>query len=123
MNDLKEAGSYLFVSGERKPGYLAAIDIFMEHFVTMKSKNRLLSLPGRIHRVNVDDWPTNLVDELNRLGFIDEIRKYQRGHIIHSPSRKWTGRMAEIGCGTLIITLTLLAIVGLFTVINLLVSM
>ncbi len=122
MNDLKEAGGYLFVSGARKPEYQAAIAIFMEKFVTLKAKNRLLSLPGRIHRVNIDDWPTHLVDDLVQLGWLNELRKYQNDLIIDSPNRIWVRRLAEMGCATLFIIIIVLAVVGLFTALRTLYS-
>jgi Family of unknown function (DUF6584) len=120
MNDLKEAGRYLFVSGARKPEYQDAIAIFMEKFATMKARNRLLSLPARIHRVDIDDWPASVIEDLKRLEVFEEIRNYQQDHAPPATSRRVMNFLVPFGCITTIALISLLAATGLLSLLSML---
>lgn len=121
MDDLFEAGRYLFVSGVRRPEYQAAITVFLDRFSTTKSKNRLAVLPGRIHRLAMDDWPAPVLDDLGSMGLLDELKQFHRDPMpcsAHPP--RWYNPLIGMGCFVVITVILLLAATGLLAILGLL---
>lgn len=119
MDDLYEAGRYLFVSGGRNPEYQPAIEVFIERFLELKMKKRWAVLPGRIHHVVTQDWPATTVDDLKRLGVYEEVSDYQK---VHARPSTFLCRIRDylipIGCMALMVLILLLAIVGFMVVLG-----
>lgn len=68
MNDLSEAGKYLFLSGARKPEYEEAIGIFLEKYKN-KPHNLFHPFPRSAKLSKVSDYPTSVANKLRELGF------------------------------------------------------
>lgn len=120
MNDLLEAGRYLFVSGVRLPEYEAAIHVFLDRFQALRTKGRYSILPGRINRTRIDDWPPTVQDELRSLGVYQDIQQHQKLHSPHPAAHRFMDRLAPCGCIVFLIVIVLLAMTGLLALLSML---
>ncbi len=70
MNDLVEAGKYLFLSGVRKPEYEKAIGIFLKKYEG-KPHNLFHPFPRSAKLSKISDYPEAVAVKLRELGFSD----------------------------------------------------
>lgn len=92
MNDHMEAGKYLFLSGVRHQDYQKAIEIYTERYLRNKSSNFFSSLPRCIKKENIRDFPGQVLNELEEIGYekkrlSEDLVKYQT-----NPYPKWSGK-------------------------------
>lgn len=105
MNDLVEAGKYLFLSGVRKPEYEKAIRIFLQKYEG-KPYNLFHPFPRSAKLSKISEYPQTVADKLQELGLPEELKDVHGIYI--KPARGKNGRFALV-----IFWFTVLAIVGL----------
>lgn len=116
MNDLAEAGKYLFLSGVRKSEYEEAIGIFLKKYEG-KPHNLFHPLPRAAKLSKISDYPEAVADKLRELGFSDGLETV---HGITPTSVGSDGKTALaifIAVVLVIAVLIILGIVKLFEII------
>lgn len=95
MRDLREAGKYLFLSGNRRPDYEPAIRLYLDRH---RDKRSLLgTFPARAREVPRDRFPETVRAELRARGVPE--KPFQPASPPASPRvRKVTDTMSRIGC-------------------------
>jgi hypothetical protein len=73
MQDLAEAGKYLFLSGARKPEYLEPIEIFIGRY-QKKPHNLYNQFPRSARLAKIEDYPPAVADALRALNFPEILR-------------------------------------------------
>lgn len=69
MNDLVEAGKYLFLSGVRKPEYLDAINLYIGRHANNTIDSLFHTFPSAAKTVDITEFPNNVISELEAIGF------------------------------------------------------
>ncbi|MGI8494097.1 MAG: tetratricopeptide repeat protein [Pyrinomonadaceae bacterium] len=117
MNDLVEAGKYLFLSGVRKPEYEKAIGTFLQKYEG-KPHNLFHPFPRSAKLSKISDYPETVAAKLRELGFSDGLETV---HGIHSNSPLGSGGKIALVVFFLIvlaiIVLLILGIVKLFEIV------
>ena len=117
MNDLVEAGKYLFLSGVRKPEYEEAIGIFLKKYEG-KPHNLFHPFPRSAKLSKISDYPEAVANKLRELGFTDGLETV---HGIHSNTSVGSGGKIALVVFLLIvlaiIVLLILGIVKLFEIV------
>jgi hypothetical protein len=116
MNDLAEAGKYLFLSGVRKPEYEEAVGIFLKKYEG-KAHNLFHPFPRSAKLSKISDYPEAVAAQLRELGFTDGLE------IVHGITPKSVGSGGKIALVVFlfivlaIIVLLILGIVKLFEIV------
>jgi len=117
MNDLVEAGKYLFLSGVRKPEYEKAIGIFLQKYEG-KPHNLFHPFPRSAKLSEISDYPEAVAVKLRELGFSDGLETV---HGIHSNSPIGSGGKIALAVVLaivlVIVVLLILGIVKLFEIV------
>lgn len=117
MNDLAEAGKYLFLSGARKPEYEKAIGIFLRKYEG-KPHNLFHPFPRSAKLSKISDYPEAVAVKLRELGFSEGLETVHG--INANQSTGIGGKIAFVIFLTIvlaIVTLVILGIIKLFEIV------
>ena len=110
MNDLVEAGKYLFLSGVRKPEYEESISIFLKKYEG-KPHNLFHPFPRSAKLSKISDYPEAVAVKLRELGFTDGLETV---HGIHSNSPVGSGgKIALVVVLLIVLAIVVLLILGI----------
>jgi hypothetical protein len=119
MNDLPEAGKYLFLSGKRKPEYEEAIEIFLQRHGRHGWKQLASQFPKRLQNLRLDQFPQSVQDQLHMQGMPPE-----SGEMLPDFARPATTRQkiisvfATIGCYTFALAVAFIFFKGLEAILS-----
>jgi hypothetical protein len=97
MQDLPEAGRFLFLSGARCPEYELAISIFLQRY-GRSGKSLAAAFPSSVRSLRLQDLPQLVAEELRARG-VQEVRR--EGLPEQTGVRRrlfWKQRLALFGC-------------------------
>ena len=109
MNDLVEAGKYLFLSGVRKPEYEEAISIFLKKYEG-KPHNLFHPFPRAAKLSKISDYPEAVSAQLRELGFTDGLETV---HGITQPTIGSGGKIALAVFLLIVLAIIVLLILGI----------
>jgi len=109
MNDLVEAGKYLFLSGVRKPEYEEAIGIFLKKYEG-KPHNLFHPFPRAAKLSKISDYPEAVAVKLRELGFSDGLETV---HGITPTSVGSGGKIALVVFLAIVLGIVVLIILGI----------
>jgi hypothetical protein len=72
MEDLIEAGKYLFLSGIRTPEYERAISLYLARHAKGRSSNLIGSFPHQARLPDLNGYPSAVADALTKLGLASQ---------------------------------------------------
>lgn len=117
MNDLPEAGKYLFLSGKRKPEYEEAIALFLPRHGRHCWHQLVSQFPRRNRFLRLDQYPPLVQDELRALGIPPERGEKLPAYARPAATRdKITTALASLGCIFAFIVIGGISLTGLVTV-------
>ncbi|HEX8552845.1 MAG TPA: DUF6584 family protein [Abditibacteriaceae bacterium] len=104
MNDLPEAGKYLFVSGARKPEYQEAIALFLERHGRHGWQQLVSQFPKRAKSLRRDQFPETVQSTLRDLEMPSE-----HGQELPAYAKPKTMRDNVLGfCGVVVSTIAII---------------
>lgn len=109
MNDLAEAGKYLFLSGVRKPEYEEAIGIFLKKYEG-KPHNLFHPFPRSAKLSKISDYPETVATYLRELGFTDGLETV---HGVTPTSVGSGGKIALVVFLLIVLAIIILLILGI----------
>jgi hypothetical protein len=105
MGDDLQAGRYLFLSGQRRPEYRRAIDLFVARHSRAGWQSLVAQFPSPAKRCSWSDLPNQVREELRAMG----VPARAEGQVLSQTLRSYpAGRPGWMGC--LLIVLGLVAI-------------
>jgi len=111
MQDLAEAGKYLFLSGVRKPEYEESIGIFLQKYEG-KPHNLFRTFPRSAKLTKISEYPKIVADKLRELG-LPEVLKDENGISLVHPDQSNNGRFELIACSSIAFAIVALIILGI----------
>jgi len=111
MQDLAEAGRYLFLSGVRNPEYEEAIAIFLEKYEG-KPHNLFRTFPRSAKLTKISEYPKIVAENLRELG-LPEMLKDENGISLVHPDQSNNGRFELIACFSIAFVVVALIILGI----------
>jgi hypothetical protein len=110
MGDIREAGRFIFLSGNRESKYQEAISVYLAQFRGGNSSQIYSSFPVKARMRKLSEYPDAVSDELRRLGF-DEVIVHPNAPIQQQSSSE----RFKIGCLIVVMVLLLiLFVIGFF---------
>ena len=105
MGDDLQAGRYLFLCGQRRPEYQAAIDLFVSRFGRAGWRSLVAAFPAAAKRCSWAALPTRVREELRAAG----MPARAEGRVLAKTLRSYpTGGPSWVGC--LIVVLAVIAL-------------
>jgi hypothetical protein len=98
MEDLLQAGKYLFLSGRRRPEYETSIDLFLSRYGKKSGKALADSFPSSVKALSLASLPENVQRELTSRGLPFETAQKSIGKASVSLRTKLTVSTALLGC-------------------------
>lgn len=120
MDDLPEAGKYLFLSGVREPPYERAISLYVNRYLGKRAKQRMslyYSFPRAARLTNRAEYPAAVASELAALGFPENLPAPSPRHAGPSP-QAFAAMMGGYGCLALIVVVLGLTVLGIIKVVE-----
>jgi hypothetical protein len=116
LGDKCEAGKYLFLSGQRAPGYAEAIEIYFERHRKTPVTDLIARFPARIRRHGLGHLPPVVREELDSRGASKEVleRREPLPYAVREPT--WRDQAFLGGCLLVAALGVCLFLVGLFTI-------
>ncbi len=108
MNDLVEAGKYLFLSGQVKEGYEKSLTLYLEKFGRRDWQTLVASFPKKAKNIQLNLYPANVQEELRKLQI-----PANKGNELVAPPVTTPGWFSDtflyltVGCGCVLIILCL----------------
>lgn len=113
MEDLLQAGKYLFVSGRRRPEYEAPIELFLSRYGKKGGKALADSFPTGVKVLSLASLPENVQLELTSRGLPSEAARKSIGQASVSLRSKLATSSAYLGCIVVILLAGASLLVGL----------
>ncbi len=110
MQDLAQAGKYLFLSGVSKPEYQEAVGIFFQKYEN-KPRNLFRSFPRSAKLRKISEYPKSVADKLRELG-LPEMPEDENGNTFIHPDHD-ENRLLKIGCFLIAFVIVALVILGI----------
>lgn len=111
MQDLAEAGKYLFLSGERKSEYDEAIGIFFQKYKN-KPRNLFRSFPNSAKLPKISEYPKSVAEKLRELD-LPEVLEDENGNTLIHPDPSNKGGFEVIACFSVVFFIVALIILGI----------
>lgn len=111
MGDLPEAGKFLFLSGERRPEYEEAINIFLRKVGKNIPHDLFRAFPHKAQLLALSEYPVSVAQKLRELGF-PETLKVQGGRVV-SLSESGSNAALWVTCLVVVLIVGALIVLGI----------
>lgn len=117
MNDLVEAGKYLFLSGQIKEEYEESLALYLERFGGRDWQTLVASFPKKAKNIQLDLYPANVREELQKVAV-----PVNRGNeVLAQPvtSQGWFGNaFFTLLCGGGCVLIIICLVLGAFSLLD-----
>lgn len=118
LNDLPQAGKYLFLSGRDKPEYKEAVDLYVSRYTKNGWQNLYATFPTQAKLLDLNDYPEAVSSKLRKLGYPEEEKRKLKDSFVHNRPTSWRERIEEILAVTVVLFLLLSMIIGIIVIIK-----
>ena len=122
MQDLPEAGRFLFLSGARRAEYEPAIEAFL-HRHARNPRALLAAFPKSARSCTLAELPATVAEELRKLGIVELPARATRQEVGVGARTVLNQRLAVFGCVAILAFAAASAIAGIPVILRLVVSL